>query len=252
MNNTHASNTHSHPEPELTIGDVITFIVKAKWFALAGITIGSVVASIYLVITPAVYESSVTIQINTSNGANLPFNTTEFLEDLAFGKAFSQLLSLMQPEPSASIKASLQNAIQSATVSKTGKIISFNVKTNSAIDSQELATKLANGTITIIDQSHALNVAKLQKILTLQKTLLASSDRTKDTINLQLSILESEIQLNSQSNYKSLIVNGPTISSSSISPKPKPILLLGALLGLALGLALFYLKDYFKISKVRT
>ena len=250
-----SSNTQLNSEPELILGDVIAFITKAKWFALAGIVIGTVIASIYLVIIPPVFQSSVTIQINNTNGSNTFSNTTEFIESLALGKNFNELLSHIQPEPSNNIKATLHDAIKSGTISKTGNFLTLNVKTNSAVDSQELAVKLANGTITIIDQLHAPNVANLQKILTLKKALLASANNTRDTFNLQLSILESEILLSSQSNSKSSIVDGPTISSSPISPKRKPILLLGALLGLALGLALFYLKDNFKnkqIYKART
>jgi capsular polysaccharide biosynthesis protein len=246
MMSPNSSDTQSNPNHELTLGDVIGFIAKAKWFVLVGVVIGAVIASIYLAIIPPVYQSSITIQINNTNGANAVANTTEFVESFPLDKNFNELLSLIQPEPSTSIKATLNDAIKSATISKTGNLLTFNVKTNSAVDSQELAAKLANGAITIIDQLRAPNIANLQKNLTLKKALLASANSTKDTFNLQLSIIELEILLSSQSNSKPSIVNGPTISSSPISPKRNPILLLGALLGLALGLALFYLKDNFK------
>lgn len=244
-----SSDTQSNPNHELTLGDVIGFIAKAKWFGLTGIAIGVLVASLYLAYTPAVYQSSVTIQIQSTNGTNTTIIPAEFLERLTLRKTIDQLTDQMQPAPSPSDRASLQDAIKSATLSKSGNLLTLNIKTNSADVTQKLASQLGSGIIALINQLNAPKIVQLQKVLTLKKSLLASSNKMADTTNLQISILELELTLSSQENLKPIIVDGPSASETPITPKFKPTLLLGALLGLALGMALFYLKANFLINR---
>lgn len=252
MTNTHSSHPQDNPESELTLGDVLAFVIKAKWFALAGIVIGAVVASTYLASIPAVYQSSITIQIQTSNGANANVTPSELLERFTLSKALAQVISLMKPAIRANDQTAVVDSMKTATLSKTGNFMTFSIKTNSADEAQKLATQIAIGVIAYIDLLNEPKITQLQKTLSLKKSLLASANKVTDTSNLQASILELELTLSSQENLKPLIVDGPTVSDSPVSPKPKPALLLGILLGLALGLGLSYLKQAFAKNRPRS
>lgn len=252
MTNTHSSHPQDNPESELTLGDVLAFVIKAKWFALAGIVIGAIVASTYLASIPAVYQSSITIQIQTSNGANTNVTPSELLERFTLSKAIAQVISLMKPSLSANNQSAAADSMKTATLSKAGNFMTFSIKSNSADEAQKLAAQIASGVIEYIDQLNEPKIAQLQKILDLKKSLLASANKMTDTSNLLTSILELELTLSSQENLKSLIVDGPTVSDSPVSPKPKPALLLGILLGLALGLGLYYLKQAFAKKRSRS
>jgi uncharacterized protein involved in exopolysaccharide biosynthesis len=246
MNNTHASNTQTHLEPELTLGDVITFIVKAKWFALVGIAIGAIAAVGYLAITPSIYESKIVIQIQPTS-SNIAINqitisSDELLERLMFSQTADQIIGNMQPTPSDEAQSAIRDALKLATTTKGGIFLNLIVKANSSATAQELAKQLGHGTTAIIINLNAPKIAYLEKLLNTNKALLASGNSRIDVAGLQTSTLGLEALLSSPESLQPKIVDGPSRSNAPSSPKSKPILLLGALLGLILGLVLFYLK----------
>ena len=74
---------------------------------------------------------------------------------------------------------------------------------------------------------------------------MATKNPRIDIASLKSTNLTIEALLSSPEIYIPTIVDGPISSSQPITPKTKPILLLGALIGLGLGLLFFYIKDKF-------
>ena len=247
MNTPYSSNTPVNPDPELTLGDVVTFVIKAKWFALAGIAIGIIVAIAYLTITPSIYESRIVIQIQptSSNIAlnQLTISSDELLERLTFSQTADQILQLMQPKPNAQAESAARDALKSVSITKGGVFLNLTVKEHSPVAAQELGKELGSATIALISKLNAPKIAYLKKLLDNNKALLASSSQKVDTAGLQTSTLGLEVLLSSPESLQPQIVDGPSFSASAVSPKSKPILLLGALLGLLTGLLWFYYKE---------
>lgn len=244
-------NNQTHLETELTIGDVITFITKAKWFAFAGIAIGAIAAVSYLAITPSIYESKIVIQIQPTS-SNIAINqitisSDELLERLTFSQTADQIIGNMQPTPSDEAQSAIRDTLKLATTTKGGVFLNLIVKAHSSAIAQELAKQLGHGTTVFIINLNAPKIAYLEKLLNANKALLASGNNRIDVAGLQTSTLGLEALLSSPESLRPKIVDGPSQSNAPSSPKSKPILLLGSLLGLILGLLLFYLKT--KTSK---
>jgi uncharacterized protein involved in exopolysaccharide biosynthesis len=252
MNTVHSHSSHSsysNPDPELTVGDVIAFAIKAKWFALVGVVIGVIVALSYLAITPSVYESKVVIQIQPSS-SNVAINqitvgSDELLERLMFSQTADQIISIMQPTPNMDAQSNVRDALKLASTSKGGIFLNLTVKSSSAAGAQELAGQLGNGTIAVIKKLNAPKIAYLEKLLKSNKALLASNNTKIDTAGLQTSTLGLEALLSSPESLQPNIVDGPSLSNAPTSPKSKLILLLGSLLGMILGLLSFHFKQIY-------
>ncbi|MBU3635945.1 hypothetical protein ICN35_10795 [Polynucleobacter sp. es-GGE-1] len=249
MTTPYSNNTPVNPDPELTLGDVVTFVIKAKWFALAGIAIGIIVAIAYLTITPSIYESRIVIQIQPSS-SNVAINqitvsSDELLERLMFSQTADQIINIMQPTPNMDAQSNVRNALKLASISKGGVFLNLTVKSSSAAGAQELAGQLGNGTIAIIKKLNVPKIAYLEKLLNSNKALLASNNAKFDMVGLQTSTLGLEALLSSPESLQPNIVDGPSPPDTPTSPKSKPILLLGVLLGMILGLLLFHFKQIY-------
>jgi LPS O-antigen subunit length determinant protein (WzzB/FepE family) len=247
--NTQSHHPQNNPENELTLGDVITFLIKAKWFAIVGMVIGALAAISYLAITPSVYQSKVIIQIQPSGNNNsinlVSVNTDELLERFSFSQTVAQVAQIAKVPKSDENYSRIREVLTSAIVGKGGTFLALTTKANSAGSAEELAQKIADATIVIINQLNAPKIAHLERLLETNKQLIASGNSRVDIVSLHTSNLSLEALLGSPESLKPMIVDGPTLSNSPITPKSKPTLLLGALLGLGLGLLLFYLKKTF-------
>lgn len=247
--NTQSCYPQNNPENELTLGDVITFLIKAKWFVVLGMVIGVLTAISYLAFTPSVYQSKVIIQIQplgNNNYINLVTTTPdELLERLSFSQTAAQIARIAKISDSDENYPRVVEALKSAVVGKGGVFLTLIVKANSAGSAEALAQKIADATIINISQLNAPRVAYLERLLDINKQLIATGNSKLDIASLRTSILALETLLGSPESLKPSIVDGPTLSNSPVSPKSKPTLLLGALLGLLLGLLLFYLKKTF-------
>lgn len=251
MTNIHSSYPQKNPESELTLGDVLAFLVNAKFFALAGIVIGALSAISYLAITPRVYESKVVIQIQPSGNSNsinlVTVTPEELLERLNFSHTTAQVAKILQLSPGDEEYQSINNSLKSAVIGKGGTFLTLTTKANSSNKAEELAQKIADATIVIIAQLNAPKIAYLEKLLDTNKQLIASGNNKIDIASLRTENLALEALLGSPESLRPTIVDGPIFSNAPISPKTNPILLLGALLGLGLSLLLFQLKNiYFK------
>jgi len=252
--NTQSHHPQNNPENELTLGDVITFLIKAKWFAIIGMVIGALAAISYLAITPSVYQSKVIIQIQPlaySNSTNLvTVNPDELLERFSFSQTAVQIAQIAKISKSDENYSRIGEALTSAKIGKGGTFLTLTTEANSAGSAEALAQKIADATIVIINQLNAPKIAYLERLLDTNKQLIASGNSRVDIASLRTGNLAVEALLASPEKLKPAIVDGPTLSNSPTSPKSKPTLLLGALLGLGLGLLLFYLKkDLFQKIK---
>jgi hypothetical protein len=247
MTTPYSNNTPVNPDPELTLGDVVTFVIKAKWFALAGIAIGIIVAIAYLTITPSIYESRIVIQIQPTSGNvalnQITISSDELLERLTFSQTANQVLQLMQPKPNAQAESVVRDTLKSASITKGGIFLHLTVKEHSPMAAEELGKELGNATIALISKLNAPKIAYLKKLLDSNKALLASGSQKVDIAGLQTSTLGLEALLGSPESLQPQLVDGPSFSASAVSPKSRPILLLGALLGLLTGLLWFYYKE---------
>ena len=251
MTNTRLQNNQVNPESELTIGDLIKFIFKAKWFALVGIIFGAAIALSYLAIIPSVYESKITIQIKPSTYVNQINNSfissEEILERLKFSQTYFQVIKVMNLSPKDESLFSVDESLKSAVTSKDGTFLTLTAKAGSVTSSEELVQNIANVTIVIISQLNAPRINHLKNVFKSNQQLIAIAHKNPriDIASLITTNLTIEALLSSAEISSPTIVDGPISSSQPIAPKTKPILLLGALIGLGLGLLLFYIKDKF-------
>lgn len=247
MANIHSSYPQENPGSELTLGDVLTFLVNAKFFALAGIVIGALAAISYLAITPHVYESKVVIQIQPSGNSNsinlVTVTPDELLERLNFSHTTAQIAKILQIPQRDEEYQRVNQSLKSAVIGKGGTFLTLTTKANSPDTAEKLAQKIADATIIFIAQLNAPKITYLEKLLDTNKQLIASGNNKIDIASLRTSNLALEALLGSPESLKPIVVDGPTFSNSSISPKTNLILLLGTLLGLGLGLLLFHFKN---------
>ena len=150
MASAHSSNNHGDLDSELTIGDVIAFVTKAKWFALTGMVIGVIATVGYLTTIPRVYERKMVIQIQPS-GKNtiislVTIKKDGLLERLKFSQTSAQV-SNESPE-----YQEIVNSLVSAINREGGTFLKLTTKSKSPIAAQELSQKIAVALVVIIAQ----------------------------------------------------------------------------------------------------
>lgn len=237
------NNTPFSPDPDFTLEDVMAFVIKAKWFALAGIAIGIITASIFIAITPNIYESKIVIQIKPHlnfNNIIQVSNSDDLLERLTFSSADGEILQLMQLKLNAQAENEVRNAIKLASINKNGRYLKLTIKERSPMAAQELSKELGNAMIAFINQSNAPKISYYKKLFDMNKALLTSSSQKINLAELQALNLELESVLSAPELLQPKIAD---ISVTVVPKKNKPILLLGTLLGLLIGLLWFYYKE---------
>jgi len=249
MTKIHLQNNQFNSESELTLGDLIHFFFKAKWFSLIGIVFGAAAALSYHAMTPIVYESKVTIQIQSQGLINgvptFTIPSEELLERFKFSRTALEISNIMNITPKDESYLSIVESLKSAAINKSGTFLTLTIKANSPTIAEELAQKIASASIVFISQFNASRINYLENLLKINQKLIASGIYKTDIAALYTVNLNIESLLSSTESLKPYIVDGPTFNSNNDSRKTIPILLLGALLGQGLGLLFFYLKDKF-------
>jgi len=245
----HLQNNQANSESELTLGEVIHFIFKAKWFALIGIFFGTVAAFCYLAITPSVYESKVTLQIQPTvypfGPSQLLISSEEIIERFKFSKTAQEISLLMNLTSNDETYKITIESLKSATISKAGTFLTLSIKAGSPTSAEELAHKIANASSVYITKINAPRIIYLERLFNSNQKLIATGNSKIDITALQSTNLAIESFLSSPEVFIPYIVDGPLFNSRKISPNTNSIFLLGALLGLGLWLLFFYFKENF-------
>jgi uncharacterized protein involved in exopolysaccharide biosynthesis len=241
---TNAPAPHHH-QPEITPIDIWNFLCKAKWFVVGGMIMGCLVATIYLIVTPPIYISKVTIEVFPAYKNPLLTNlisSDDLVNRLEFDSSILDITTSMKLVEGSPQQTWVNEALKTATPSKGGVFLNITIKSNTPKNAQELAQELSLAVITLVKKLNNPKLIYLEKALASQKSnlILTSSDVLK--IEIQNKILDLEFAINNASELGSTIVNGPTFSPKPISPNEKSAVLLALFLGTVTGCLAYYLK----------
>jgi uncharacterized protein involved in exopolysaccharide biosynthesis len=235
-------------KPEITPVEVWNFLCEAKWFVLGGMILSPLIATIYLLFVPPIYLSKVTVQVTPSfkdpiSGslvANTVISSVDLVEQLSFDQTLSQITEIMNmPEGDPKIKL-IDEALKTATSTKSGTFLNLFIKGNSPEKAEKLARELSHAIVIYIISVNQRNIIFLQKALSVNKAKLISGSKQ---IELQNKILDLDIAIDSAKEYRPTIVNGPSLSPKPISPNKKSVILLALFLGAVTGCLAYYLKS---------
>lgn len=231
-----------HTKTEITPTDIWIFLSKARWFVVGGIIFGLVIVTIYLIITPPIYISKVTIQVTPSFKDQISaslISSEDLAERLKFDQALPQITQTMNVPAGDSKIYLIEEALNAATPTRAGVFLNLNTKGSTPENAKKLAGELSNAIIKYINNVNQPRIIYLQKSLSTYKSKFTSGI---NQIDLQNKILDLELAIGYALEFGPSIVNGPSLSLKPISPNKKSAIILALILGAITGCVTYYLR----------
>ena len=168
---TNAPTPHHH-QPEITPIDIWNFLCKAKWFVVGGMIVGCLIATIYLILTPQTFKSTVTLQLPPyfkNSNITIFRSNSEILESLYYDITIAEISKIMSASDKNITISQIKEALKNLSISKNEMFITISTLSNTPSNAQKISRDLANSISIYLDKENKPKIQYFKEVLYINK-----------------------------------------------------------------------------------